>query len=517
MVSKKLILKESELVELINSAVKTIQEQIMVPTDADGGGGGSSYYDSNGDIITNPHYLRMKQKEADDALGAEIGKWMREDVTTICNKFLKGKDLTDSEMAKFNQGGYITEWVLDCLSENQPDLNDTYGYHNVLMVLSIIFYIIAALGTMFAWTGIGAWIAAASLVVATIIEFADGLGYILDDEPDYFMAGLTWVFMIVYPLAQAGKGALRPITKKISKVLSQGAKLGVKGAHKSFISLTRSEKIMLKGVFDNYPKIKSGVIVAQKELATNIKTLKKTYRGLRDYPGTGYVVTQLEWIVKYILKPIAIGLKLVANIILMLSAWDPQLASGGFTWLGQKTGWDSFDTLSSLFDSWAKTGMYGKTAYKVLLDEYGSPRAVITTTPKDCTMETYSWLETKIIYAEEFMLDNIAIDSDELSDGIWEEWQKGWRPVKGIDMIDDVQSVELALLYYDKYSKLLKRNTATLIDKGFTKEEIARWSKVLGSCESYMKATQTENEDLQDAITYLDMFANNGIIKEHLK
>lgn len=161
--------------------------------------------------------------------------------------------------------------------------------------------------------------------------------------------------------------------------------------------------------------------------------------------------------------------------------------------------------------------MYGKTAYKVLLDEYGSPRAVITTTPKDCTMETYSWLETKIIYAEEFMLDNIAIDSDELSDGIWEEWQKGWRPVKGIDMIDDVQSVELALLYYDKYSKLLKRNTATLIDKGFTKEEIARWSKVLGSCESYMKATQTENEDLQDAITYLDMFANNGIIKEHLK
>ena len=519
MVKNKLLLKESELVELINSAVKTIQEQSnMVPTDLEGGGGGVTYYTSDGKIITNPSYIRLKNKETDDALNRSLGNSYRKTAKEICNKVLKNIDLTDRETEILNGERYMSELIMDCLQDNQPDLNDASGYHNVLMVLSIVFYVIAAIGTMFSWTGVGAYVAAASLVIATIIEFADGLGYILDDEPDYFMAGLTWVFMIVYPLAQAGKNVLRPITKKVSKVLSQGAKLGAQGAHKSLMSLTRSEKVILRGILNEYPKIKSGVILAKNKLTSDIAVVKKAYRGLRGYPGTDFAITQLKWVVKYILKPIKVGLELVANIIFMLSLWDPQLVSGGFTWLGQKTGWDSFDTLSSLFDSWAETGMYGKTAYKVLLDEYGTPRAVITTTPKDCTMETYSWLETKILYAKEFNINiDVTKDSEGLTDGIWEEWQKGWRPVTDISMIGNIQSVELALIHHDYYSKLLKRNESTLIDNGFLKEEIDGWGKVLGNCEAYMEAIKTKNKDLQDAITYLDMFAQKGIIKEHLK
>ena len=77
--------------------------------------------------------------------------------------------------------------------------------------------------------------------------------------------------------------------------------------------------------------------------------------------------------------------------------------------------------------------------------------------------------------------------------------------------------LQIALIHHDYYSKLLKRNESTLIDNGFLKEEIDGWGKVLGNCEAYMEAIKTKNKDLQDAITYLDMFAQKGIIKEHLK
>ena len=378
----KLILKESELVSLIKSTVKTIQEQVMIPTDLEGGGGGVTYYASDGTIITDPTYIKYQQTLIDRNLGASLGKGYRKEAKVICDKFLTGKDLTDYELRSFEGNWYVNELILDCLQENQPDLEEGTSYHTVLMVLAIVFYIISALGTIMAWTGIGAVVAEAALVIATVIEFADGLGYILDDEPDYFMAGLTWVFMIVYPLAQAGKSVFRPITKKVSKILSQGAKLGFKGGHAAFSTLTRSEKVILKGIFDKYPKIKSGLNLATKELNSKIKSVEKAYRKLRGYPGTDYTVRQLKWVVTHILKPIKVGLKLLANIILMLSAWDPQLAAGGFTWLGEKTGWDTFGSLASLFDKWAKSGIHGQSAYKAMLDWYGNPRAVITTTPK---------------------------------------------------------------------------------------------------------------------------------------
>ena len=504
MVRKKLILKESELVELINSAVRTIQEQIMIPTDLEGGGGSVTYRDSHGRIIDNPHYLRMRQKEIDDALGRQMGTWNREDAKLICDKFLTGKDLTDSELQKFEGGGHVTDLVLDCLQENQPDLDTGVDYHTVLMILAIVFYVISAIGTIMAWTGVGAIIAEAALIIATIIEFADGLGYILDDEPDYFMAGLTWVFMIVYPLAQAGKSVFRPITKKVSKLLSQGAKLGFKGAHTSFKSLTRSEKVILKGIFDEYPKLKTGINVAKSKLNSDIRVLKKTIKSMKGWPGTAWAVKQLEWVIKYILKPIKLGLKLILNIVAMLSVWDPQLASGGFTFLGQKTGWDSFDSLASLFDSWAKSGIHGQGAYKVMLDWYGNPRAVITTTPKDCSLETYSWIDTKLAYKTEF--DKLGLSDGDVRKGIWEEWQKGWRPGRTIENASDILSTEFALLQYERYFKLISGNKNTLIKIGFTDEEVDSWMSVLGSCEKYLKAIETDNEILQDAMTYLDMF-----------
>jgi hypothetical protein len=504
MVKKKLILKESELVELINTTIKAVQEQNMVPTDMEGGSGPTLYYDSYGRIITNPSYLRLKQKEIDDAVGASIGKSMREDADLICDKFLTGKDLTDTELQQFEYGGYITDLVLDCLQENQPDLETGVDYHTVLMILAIVFYVISAIGTIFAWTGAGAIIAEAALIIATIIEFADGLGYILDDEPDYFMAGITWVFMIVYPLAQAGKSVFRPITKKVSKLLSQAAKLGFKGVHTSFNSLTRSEKVILRGIFDEYPKLKTGIHTAKNKLNHDIRVVKKAIRTLKGWPGTSWAVKQLEWVIKNILKPIKLGLKLILNIVAMLSVWDPQLASGGFEFLGKKTGWDTFDSLSSLFDTWAKSGIHGQGAYKVMLDWYGNPRAVITTTPKDCSLETYSWIDTKTAYKTEF--DKLGLSDKDLIKGIWEEWQKGWRPGRTIENASDILSTEFALLQYEKYFKLISGHRNTLIKIGFTDEEVDSWMDVLGSCEKFLKAIETDNEILQEAMTYLEMF-----------
>ena len=478
----------------------------MIPTDMEGGGGGVTYFDSHGNIITNPHYIRYQQKLIDDAVGRKIGTWNREDAKVICDKFLTDKDLTDDELLQFEGGGHVTDLVVDCLQENQPDLEQGTNYHTVLMILAIIFYVISAIGTIFAWTGVGAIISRAALVIATIIEFGDGLGYILDDEPDYFMAGITWVFMLVYPMAQAGKSVFRPITKKISKVLSQSAKLGFKGSSKAFKSLTRTDKVILKNFFDEYPKIKSGIRLANTTLDDMTKTVKRGIKSLDSIAGTSWVKTQLRWVIKYILKPLKIGVKLIANLIVMISAWDPQLASGGFTWLGEKTGWDTFGSLASLFDKWAKSGIHGQSAYKAMLDWYGNPRAVITTTPKDCSMETYSWIDTKTSYKKEF--NKLGLDDKELRAGIWEEWQKGWRPARTVENVDDVLSMELALLNYERFHKLIDGNTDILLSLGFNQEEIDDWNKVLESCEAYLKAIETQNEDLQDAMTYLEYFKN---------
>ena len=119
-------------------------------------------------------------------------------------------------------------------------------------------------------------------------------------------------------------------------------------------------------------------------------------------------------------------------------------------------------------------------------------------------METYSWLDTRTRYKEEF--NKLGLSEKELRTGIWEEWQKGWRPARTIEDVDDLLSMELALLNYEYFHKLLDGNTKTLIGLGFTKEEVSTWNTVLGDCESYLKAIQGENEDLQDAMTYLKMF-----------
>ena len=502
MVKKKLILKESELVELVTIISRTIQEQIPIEPHSDSG------------VIKTHQYRINQQKEKEKHAYETITKPNEEKVKLICDKILTGKDLTDDETEYLEFGGPWSGQIIKCLGENQPELNDAYGYHTVLMIIAVVLYVISAIGTIMAWTGIGAVIAKVALVLATIVEFADGLGYLLDDEPDYFMAGLTWVFMIVYPAAQAGKNVFKPITSKVSKIMSQAAKVGFKGVDAAFGKLTRAEKLIMRQLFKDYPKLKSGLSLATKKLNQEIKVVQELIKFLRGKPGMEWVVRQLNWIIKNILKRILVGLKLIANIIIMLSAWDPQLAAGGFTWLGQKTGWDTFGSLASLFDKWAKSGIHGQSAYKHLLDAYGTPRAVITTTPKDCSMETYSWLDTRIKYKKEFN-ENIDItkDSDELIDGIWEEWQKGWRP--GIEKkdIDCIECLEFALFTYQTYYNLLDGNEKILYSLGFTEEDISAWWKPLESCEAFLRAIEKENEDLQDAMTYLDMFKKLGKIK----
>ena len=132
MVKRKLILKESELVKLINQTATYIQEQaIMIPTDEMGGGGGTQYKDAFGNPITNPHYIRLKDKEISDKVLSNIGNQMRKDADRICNKFIKGERLTDSELDQFEMKGYVYDQIMDCLEEEEG-LSTGMDYHIVL-------------------------------------------------------------------------------------------------------------------------------------------------------------------------------------------------------------------------------------------------------------------------------------------------------------------------------------------------------------------------------------------------
>ena len=124
--------------------------------------------------------------------------------------------------------------VMDCLEE-QEGLSTSYDYHLVLDIISIVFYVIGGVGTAFAWTGFGAYVAAVSFYLAMVIEFGNGLSYILvDDEPDYFMAGLTWCFMLM-PVMQLAKAPVKVVTKSLSTAFKTG---GLTSLTKTFYNLT---------------------------------------------------------------------------------------------------------------------------------------------------------------------------------------------------------------------------------------------------------------------------------------
>ena len=503
MVKRKLTLKESELVKLINQSVKHIQEQNMVPTDLEGGGGGVTYKDAFGRIITNPHYIRIKNKEIEDAVGAEIGRGEREDADKICNKFKTGEKLTDSELNQFKMKGRMHGLVMDCLEE-QEGLSTSYDYHLVLDIISIVFYVIGGIGTAFAWTGFGAYVAAVSFYLAMVIEFGNGLSYILvDDEPDYFMAGLTWCFMLM-PVMQLAKAPVKVVTKSLSTAFKTG---GLTSLTKTFYNLTTAQKILLQDLVSNFPKLKQAAKIGITKVDKAIKSFDNYIAAMKGYWGTGWAIKQLKWIKKYILKPIKFGCTMLTQMAVILTAYDPAMSGGVFKFLGDKFDSDRFSSFGDYLNQLATNNISGYSVMKSLVREFGDAKGVITTTKIACNSEEYQWLQVKEAYKKQKTASGIfgkvsqmAYSDSEWESMIWEDWQKGWRPnysqywdSDGKNHLNRGQiKDELALRILDNYKPILNYETKVIEMEG--QEEWANIVKYL-ECSTFIKEYSQNNDD----------------------
>ena len=506
MVKRKLILKESELVKLINQTATYIQEQaIMTPTDEMGGGGGVTYYDAFGNPITNPHYIRLKDTEISDKVLSNIGNQMRKDADRICNKFIKGERLTDSELDQFEMKGYVYDQIMDCLEEEEG-LSTGMDYHIVLDIIAIVLYIIGAIGTAFAWTGIGAVIAAASYWLALIIEFGNGLSYILvDDEPDYFMAGLTWCFMAL-PVMQLAKGPVKGVTKSLSTAFRTG---GLSSLTKTFQNLSTSQKLLLKDLLSNFPGLEKAARKGLTQVNKAIKSFDNLIDDLEGTWGAGWVVRQLKWIKKYILKPIKIGCNMLIQMAVVLTAYDPSMVGGAFKFLGDKFDSDKFNSFGDYLNKLATNNISGYSVMKSLLRKFGDAKGVITTTKIDCNGEEYEWLQVKEAYKKQNPMEGLS--DSELEDMIWEDWQKGWRPNYGEywDSVGDVMGNlnreqikdELALRILDEYTPILNYK-----DKVIEMEGIKEWENIVKylECSRFIEESNKDNEDFELTLLVID-------------
>tara|TARA_R110002020_G_scaffold455_4_gene2328 strand:+ start:1429 stop:2994 length:1566 start_codon:yes stop_codon:yes gene_type:complete len=503
MVKRKLTLKESELVKLINQSVKHIQEQNMVPTDLEGGGGGVTYKDAFGKIITNPHYIRNKQKEIDDALGATLGKYNREIADTICNKFKTGEKLTDSELSQFKMKGYVHELVMDCLEEGEG-LDSWMDYHMVLDIISVVLYVIGGIGTAFAWTGAGAVIAAVSFYLAIVVEFGNGLSYILvDDEPDYFMAGLTWCFMLM-PVMQLAKAPVKVVTKSLSTAFKTG---GLTSLTKTFYNLTTAQKVLLQDLVSNFPKLKQAAKAGITKVDKTIKSFDNFIATMKGYWGTGWAIKQLQWIKKYILKPIKFGCTMLTQMAVILTAYDPSMVGGAFKFLGDKFDSDRFTSFGDYLNQLATNNISGYSVMKSLVREFGDAKGVITTTKIACNSEEYQWLQVKEAYKKQKTasgifgkLSQMGYSDSEWESMIWEDWQKGWRPNYSQYWDSDKTNHlnrgqikdELALRILDNYKPILNYEKKVIEMEG--QEEWANIVKYL-ECSTFIKEYSQDNDD----------------------
>ena len=433
----------------------------------------------------------------------------------ICNKISTGTKLTPYEYKILGgedyglSGGRYKDKIIDCLEDNGAELSDSwFDYHIVLDLIAIILYIIGAIGTASSWTGVGAIIAAVALPLAMIIEFGNGLSYILvDDEPNYFLAGLTWCFMAL-PVFQLAKGPIKGITKTLSTAFKKG---GLTLLTKTFKSLSKADKIIFKNFMEEFPGLKSAAKTGASAVTSAVKKIDAGIKAINGYWGTAWLVRQLQWIKSYILKPIKFGCTMLLQMAVILTAWDPASTGGVFRFLGTKFGADSFDSFADYLDQLSKDGIGGYSLFKMLLREYGSPKGVITTTKMNCNGEEYQWLAVANTYKNESPTEHYA--EGDLEEAIWTAWKKGWRP--GYGPYWDTQTMaqthlnrkeikdELALRILDEYTTILNHKSEVLEHEFGGKEEWANIVKDL-ECSRFIEEYEKENSDFELTLTIIN-------------
>ena len=450
----------------------------------------------------------------------------------ICNKMFSGEKLTKNEFKilsgkdGFLSNGRYKERIIKCMEDRMPELgadgeDGWFDYHIVLAGIEILFYIVGLVGAAFSWTGFGVPVAAIGMWASLVVGLVDSLSYVyIDDEPDYFLAGLSACFLVM-PAAKLGLKPISKITGIISKNVGKvTGNVSIKALSSSFKTLTRTQKMFLKNFFDSHPLIVTGAKAAVKTIDEAIKAHKLAIKSLRELYGFGFLIRQIEWVIKNVFKMAKFCCKLILSLATIVTAYDPATTSGVIRFLGTKFEMDGFNGVADFLQNLADNNIGGFYLYKKLLSATGSIKGVITTTHMDCN-GYYEWLKVREAFKLESPTEWSEDEDDDVSveDALWKAWQAGWRPgydeyfigTKITSENKEQLSLELALRLWDELAQIKSYRNEFIVDEWYGPEQ---WEDIepLLDCNTFLK--EYFNEDGQGVSPFQTTLAT---IMEFLK
>ena len=396
--------------------------------------------------------------------------WLESITDEIVDTMVSGvKSLTANVRYNMAMVTTIVELVIDKISDVISNMN----YHTILDIIAIVLYV---LGGVLAVTGVGLPIAALVEMLAIVIELGNALSYIyIDDDPNYFMAGLTAAFT-VFPIANLViKPILKPFTSSmvtLSKAAIDGGKIAlrkaVKGVDKKLVTII--SEFLIK--HPTLLKIMSKTVVWLEKIINITNTM---VRGIDKLPLTvRWILTPLKYLIKSVLKPILVAVRVAIMILTEMTLYDPQMTKDllyiGADWLGidRMKGWGDW-VLKSPFNH-----AIGRKSYNLLLKKFGSIEGVVETTVFECDGKPYDFTK---VYQSFLIEKNDSLrhpfDSKYIpdEDGVVEEdirnsstwpnllrnfesyWAKGWRPdFYGGEVMDISAGEEYIFRVWGEYS-----------------------------------------------------------------
>ena len=270
---------------------------------------------------------------------------------------------------------------------------EDHWYHYVIDAISLIAYLVC--GVTY---GIGC-------AVSVIADICNALLYVYTKK-DYYMAGMQLAFAVV-PAGEALKYLAKPLRKPLNVVFKSAwhtMKVDAEIIAKEVLKLTPAQLKFAKKIF---PKS-----LAKKLLKNYNVALAAATRFYSSVPGLETMMTHAGYLIR-------------ALVIFIEMIWyDPGMPAELIELLaGQNS-----------FSDWLKERpKIGLKIWNNKLRDWENFRAVITTTPYDCTGKVFVWLKKDVhsdkgVSIQQSWLDDGYKEEDFNEENVWKEWQGGWRP-----------------------------------------------------------------------------------------
>ena len=476
----KLILSESELVDLITSTVLDIQEQRI----------GYSYKD-----ITL--FERRLQEQHPD--GSETG----------FGKAAKDALVGGAEFVFDTAPDAIGDWWEKLKSLYDPGSEDSY-HHGINQSLAILLYGAGALFCFFGKTPQTKTLCVELEVLALLIEMIDFQQYM--EEDDYYNAGLVAAF-VWFPIGRLSVKGLKTLFPKVfQKAVNKFIKAkDTPSALFDYLIRTQGQKFVgkLAQVIKKYPGLIKSLESAKKKV---MDTWKGLYKVIKNPPWwlPNKMVKGLTNVILYILKPLYKTIKFLIVILGSISAYDPAIIAPLFGWAGRKWDITLFTNVEDWLEGLAEDDIGAVHIWNKALSVAGSVPGVVTTTRIDCDLDFYTWDDVVEAFKKHPAHLHQIRTHGKKKDGInltslWEEWQKGWRPDIEIDFMDFSAATDAALdkklkekikqtyklsLWSDM--KKLEQHKDWFLEGGLEVEEWEDFADALKTCKDWLKFIKTE-------------------------